>query len=113
MIYRTTHPIADFTLSVPQGCSELHLLATASLALIGGPARVEILTLAGEEETRRIGDLRIEWEDWAVHAIPVSLSPSASVTFRLRTLTTAIPDRVLHNGDHRELGIHVAAAILI
>ena len=113
MIYRTAHPQAEFVLAERPGNRELHLLLAASLVLIGAPARVELLMSAGREAAQSLGTLTIKWEDWAVHRLPCSIPLSGPVTFTVLTHTPAIPDRVLHNGDHRALGEHLAAAALV
>lgn len=118
LIYRPTHPTAEFFLRAPAAHRELRLLLAASLTLIGGPAVVDISASRGGEAERSLGHVRIDWEDWAVFAVPCPCDPPAGakgegvIRFVLRTLTPAIPHRVLRNGDHRLLGVHVAAAHL-
>ncbi len=107
LVGRATHPRAEFTLMGHPGQTSLHLLLAASVTLIGGPARVEVRCGAAP-----LGVIEIPFEDWAVHALPCAVEAAAPITFTLHTLTPAVPHRVLRNGDHRELGIHIAAAHL-
>jgi hypothetical protein len=112
LICRTAHTRAEFFLRGRPGCTGVTLLLAASLTLIGGPAEVEVLMAREGEEPAPVGKIRIAWEDWAVHAVACPVHQPAPLTFVLHTLTPAIPHRVLKNGDHRRLGVHLAAARL-
>ena len=76
------------------------------------PARIEVLASDESGGSRTLGTLEIPWEDWAVHALPCPVETDGPIHFELRCLTPHVPHHTLHNGDHREMGIHLAAAHL-
>jgi hypothetical protein len=111
LFFRTSHPRAALRLWARPGQEALNLLICASTTMIGGPARLEVLfeDVAGE---RSLGELEVPWEEWAVHSLPCRISSEGPVTITLKTHTVAVPHAVLNNGDHREFGVHLAAAHL-
>lgn len=109
---RTAHPWAQFRLAGRPPHRHLKLLLAASVRLIGAPCEVDVLCDVDTAGPRLLGRLVIPWEDWAVHAVPCEVTAAAPLVFTLRTLTPCVPDAVLHNGDHRRLGVHLAAAHL-
>jgi hypothetical protein len=110
--YRTACPCAEFRLWGRRGQSQLRLLLAASTTLIGGPAELEVLCAQEGAEPGSLGVIQIPWEEWAVRSLPCSVEGSGPLTFVLQTHTVAVPHAVLRNGDHRELGVHLAAAHL-
>ena len=109
---RTAGPRAEFRLWGRRGQSQLKLFLAASTTLIGGPAELEVLFAQEGAEPGSLGMIQIPWEEWAVQSLPCSVEGSGPLTFVLQTHTVAVPHAVLHNGDHRELGVHLAAAHL-
>jgi hypothetical protein len=110
--HRTSKRDAHFRLMGQAGQSELRMLLAASVTLIGGPARIEVRASAESGAPRTLGTLEIPWEDWAVHALPCPVEAEGPIHFEIRTLTPFVPHHTLHNGDHREMGVHLAAAHL-
>ncbi|MBN1477670.1 hypothetical protein JXA47_13025 [Candidatus Sumerlaeota bacterium] len=110
--HRTSKRCAHFRLLGQAGQRELRMLLSASVTLIGGPAWIEVLASSEGNAPRTLGTLEIAWEDWAVHALACPVESEGPIHFELRSLTPYVPHHTLHNGDHREMGVHLAAAHL-
>lgn len=107
LFYRQTTKIATFKIN-KSGQNEIQFLIHASVSLLGKPAKVCL-----KHDNKIISEFILDTEAWALRKADISSFPDDIIEFEIETEETVIPDKSLHNGDYRELGIDVASIRLI
>lgn len=114
--YRWTGVEAVFLLKLQEGVNVLRFMISSASALTARPAAFSVLstgTRIGHYCAPHVSDL------WTIAEVPLGspLPRDATLTIRSERLESDgcyspdvfIPDRHLHNGDHRAMGVMVAA----
>jgi hypothetical protein len=107
VIYRTAASSATLQILKPPDRTQLKLLISGAPYLLGKPVLVKIKCAA-----HVLSYFSLTTENWVLRCADIDTLPAGLLTLTIETAPVYIPHKCLCNGDFRELGINLAAALI-
>jgi hypothetical protein len=107
VIYRTATRSATLQILKPPDRTQLKLLISGAPYLLGKPILVKIKCA-----TQILSYFSLITENWVLRSAEIASLPAGLLTLTIETSPVYIPHQLLCNGDFRELGIYLAAALI-